>query len=117
MACRYLQFGQADGMIVGGSLIYLDPLATQDRGPMGEAFSKTGKCHTFDAKADGYIRAEGINAVYLNRLDDAIRDGDPIRAVIRGTAVSSDGRTPGLTYPNSESQAAAIRAAYRNAGI
>ena len=104
-------------MIVGGALLYLDPLATQDRGPMGEAFSKSGKCHTFDSKADGYIRAEGVNAVFLKRLDDAIRDGDPIRAVIRGTATNSDGRTPGLTYPNSEAQAAAIRSAYRNAGI
>lgn len=104
-------------MIVGGCLIYLDPRAIQDTGPMGEAFSKTGRCHAFDAKADGYVRAEGINAVYLKRLDDAIRDGDPIRAVIRGSSTNSDGRTPGLTNPNSKAQASAIRAAYRGAGI
>lgn len=63
---------------------------------MKGASSLTGKCHTWDQKADGYIKAEGINAVMLKRLDDAIRDGDPIRAVIRGTATNSDGRTPGI---------------------
>ncbi|KAL9616665.1 MAG: hypothetical protein Q9160_008488 [Pyrenula sp. 1 TL-2023] len=84
---------------------------------MGDAFSRTGKCHTFDAKADGYIKAEGVNAVFLKRLKDAIKDGDPIRAVIRGTATNSDGRTPGIANPSTEAQAAAIRAAYANAGI
>ncbi|KAG7100701.1 Highly reducing polyketide synthase apmlA like protein [Verticillium longisporum] len=117
MACRYLQFQQADAMIVAGALLYLDPSAQQDRGPMNGALSTSGRCHTFDAKADGYMRAEGVNAVYLKRLDDAIRDGDPIRAVIRGSATTGDGRTPSLTQPNPEAQANAIRAAYRNAGI
>ncbi|EEY23012.1 lovastatin nonaketide synthase [Verticillium alfalfae VaMs.102] len=117
MACRYLQFQQADAMIVAGALLYLDPSAQQDRGPMHGALSTSGRCHTFDARADGYMRAEGVNAVYLKRLDDAIRDGDPIRAVIRGSATTGDGRTPSLTQPNPEAQANAIRAAYRNAGI
>ncbi|KAM0323863.1 hypothetical protein ACHAQA_008443 [Verticillium albo-atrum] len=117
MACRYLQFEQADAMIVAGALLYLDPSAQQDRGPMNGALSNSGKCHTFDAKADGYMRAEGINAVYLKRLDDAIRDRDPIRSVIRGSATTGDGRTSSLTQPNPEAQAKAIRAAYRNAGI
>ncbi|PNH30126.1 hypothetical protein VD0004_g1108 [Verticillium dahliae] len=117
MACRYLQFQQADAMIVAGALLYLDPSAQQDRGPMNGALSTSGRCHTFDAKADGYMRAEGVNTVYLKRLDDAIRDGDPIRAVIRGSATTGDGRTPSLTQPNPEAQANAVRAAYRNAGI
>ncbi|RBQ99134.1 hypothetical protein VDGD_07270 [Verticillium dahliae] len=117
MACRYLQFQQADAMIVAGALLYLDPSAQQDRGPMNGALSTSGRCHTFDAKDDGYMRAEGVNTVYLKRLDDAIRDGDPIRAVIRGSATTGDGRTPSLTQPNPEAQANAIRAAYRNAGI
>lgn len=84
---------------------------------MKGASSLTGKCHTWDVKADGYIKAEGVNAVMLKRLEDAIRDGDPIRAVIRGTATNSDGRTPGIASPSSEAQAAAIRAAYSHAGI
>ncbi|EKG11425.1 Beta-ketoacyl synthase [Macrophomina phaseolina MS6] len=84
---------------------------------MKAAASPTARCHAFDAKADGYIKGEAVNAVYLKRLDDAIRDGDPIRAVIRGTATNSDGYTPGIASPSSEAQAAAVRAAYANAGI
>lgn len=88
-----------------------------DTGPIGMAHSPTGRCHTFDAKADGYIKAEAVNAVVIKRLDDAIRDRDPIRAVIRGSATNSDGRTPGIASPSSDAQAAAVRSAYANAGI
>lgn len=81
------------------------------------AFSSSGKCHAFDAKADGYVKAEGVNAILIKRLEDAIRDGDPIRAVIRGSATNSDGRTPGIANPSAKAQAAAIEAAYRHAGL
>lgn len=91
--------------------------STSSDGALRNAHSKSGKCHTFDSNADGYIKAEAINAVVLKRLDDALRDGDPIRAVIRGTANNHNGRTPGIASPSSEDQAQAIRAAYRNAGI
>lgn len=84
---------------------------------MKGASSLSGRCHTFDVKADGYIKAEGVNAVILKRLGDAIRDRDPIRSIIRGSATNSDGRTPGIANPSSEAQATAIRAAYANAGI
>ena len=84
---------------------------------MREAFSPSGKCHTFDAKADGYIKAEGVNALFLKRLEDAIKDGDPIKAVIRGSATNSNGRTAGIANPSMVAQAAAIKAAYANAGI
>ena len=84
---------------------------------MKGASSLSGRCHTFDIKADGYIKAEGVNVVILKRLSDAIRDRDPIRGVIRGSATNSDGRTPGIASPSSEAQATAIRAAYANAGI
>jgi acyl transferase domain-containing protein len=84
---------------------------------MSVANSFSGRCHTFDTKADGYCKAEAINCVYLKRLNDAVRDGDPIRAVIRGSATNSDGHTPGIASPNSEAQAAAIRSAYAHAGI
>ena len=84
---------------------------------MKGASSLSGRCHTFDIKADGYIKAEGVNVVILKRLTDAIRDRDPIRGVIRGSATNSDGRTPGIASPSSEAQASAIRAAYANAGI
>ncbi|MCJ1384548.1 hypothetical protein MMC17_007665 [Xylographa soralifera] len=88
-----------------------------DTGPIGQAHSPSGRCHTFDARADGYIKAEAVNAIILKRLDDAIRDRDPIRAVIRGSSTNSDGRTPGIASPSSDAQAAAVRAAYANAGI
>lgn len=84
---------------------------------MKGAHSLSGRCHTFDVNADGYIKAEGVNAVILKRLDDAVKDGDPIRAVIRGSATNSDGRTPGIASPSAEAQVSAIRAAYANAGI
>ncbi|KAM7207245.1 hypothetical protein V8F20_002511 [Naviculisporaceae sp. PSN 640] len=117
VACRYLDAHQADGMLVAGASLWLTPEHNEEIGMMRMTQSATGKCHSFDAKADGYAKAEGMNVVYLKRLDDALRDGDPIRAVIRGTATNSDGRTPGIASPSAEAQSAAIRAAYANAGI
>ncbi|KAF5878019.1 putative polyketide synthase protein [Botrytis fragariae] len=117
VACRYLDTYQADGMIVAGANIWMNPEHNEEIGMMRMTQSASGKCHTFDAKADGYVKAEAINVVTIKRLDDAIRDGDPIRAIIRGTSTNSAGRTPGLASPSSEAQADAIRAAYANAGI
>ncbi|KAM3551797.1 hypothetical protein ARSEF4850_007696 [Beauveria asiatica] len=103
--------------IIAASNLYLCPEQNQDMGAMRAASSFSGKCHTFDAKADGYCKAEGINTVILKRLSDAIRDGDPIRAVIRGTATNSDGWTPGIASPNAKAQTEAMRAAFSAAGI
>ncbi|KUJ19568.1 uncharacterized protein LY89DRAFT_696039 [Mollisia scopiformis] len=128
IAGRYLQTREVTSAIVAGANLFLrydtvfqssSPLLTMFViiGNMKTAHSLTGRCHTFDKKADGYAKAEAVNAVILKRLDDAIRDGDPIRAIIRGTATNSDGRTPGIASPSSEAQARAIRSAYANAGI
>lgn len=117
VACRYLQAGEIEGAIIGASNLYLVPEQNQDMGAMRAASSFSGKCHTFDAKADGYCKAEGINCVILKRLDDALRDGDPIRAVIRGTATNSDGWTPGIASPNAKAQTEAMRAAFAAANI
>ncbi|KAL4867992.1 hypothetical protein BDV12DRAFT_209443 [Aspergillus spectabilis] len=117
VACRYLQTGQIEGAIVAASNLYLCPEQNQDFGAMRSASSFSGKCHTFDAKADGYCKAEGINTVILKRLSDALRDGDPIRAVIRGTATNSDGWTPGIASPNAKAQTQAMRAAFSAANI
>lgn len=79
--------------------------------------SPDGKCFTFDERANGYGRGEGIGAVILKPLEIALRDNDTIRAVIRGSSVNQDGRTPGITMPSSESQAMNTRAAYKMAGL
>ena len=79
--------------------------------------SFTGRCKTFDASADGYVRGEGCGVLVLKRLSDAQRDGDSILAVIRGTALNQDGRSSGLTAPNGRAQEAVLRAALDNAGL
>ena len=116
-AARHIHTGQAEGAIVAGANLYLSPDQNQDMGAMRHTSSATGKCHTFDAKADGYCKAEAINVVILKRLDAALRDGNPIRAIIRGTSTNSDGWTPGIASPSAEAQAEAIRAAHSAAGI
>ncbi|KAI3391508.1 hypothetical protein diail_7206 [Diaporthe ilicicola] len=117
VACRYLNTREINGALVAGANMYLSPEHVMDSGPMKGAASLSGRCHTFDEKADGYIKAEAVNCVMLKRLSDAVRDGDPIRAIVRGTATNSDGRTPGIASPSSEAQAMATKAAYANAGI
>lgn len=76
-------------------------------------------CHTFDASADGYGRAEGVGALCLKRLDDAVRDGDVIRSVIRSSACNTNGKVPGygITFPSIEGQERVIRHAYERAGL
>lgn len=79
--------------------------------------SPSGISHTFDVDADGYGRGEAINCLYLKLLKDALRDNDPIRAVIRSTVTNHDGKTPNFTNPCPISQEKLIRHAYKIAGI
>ncbi|KAK2601916.1 hypothetical protein QQS21_004507 [Conoideocrella luteorostrata] len=116
IACQSLQNGDCTTAIVAGSSIIIDPTMTMDMSEAG-VLSHTGSCKTFDAAADGFARGEAVNAILLKPLDDALRDGDPIRAVIRSTAVNSDGRTSHIGSPSSESQITLIRRAYERAGI
>jgi hypothetical protein len=74
-----------------------------------------GRCKTFDAAADGYVRGEGCGVVLLKRLSDALADGDAIRAVIRGSAINQDGRSNGITAPNLQAQKAVLQEAVANA--
>lgn len=82
-----------------------------------QALSPDGSCKTFDASANGYARGEGISSIYIKRLDEALRDGNPIRAVIRGSASNADGKTAGISMPNSDAHEALIRQAYKGAGL
>lgn len=102
LACRYLDSGDANGAIVAGCNLYMSPEHNINQSTIIAAASASGRCWSFDARADGYIKAEAINCVVLKRLDDALRDGDPIRAVIRGTSTNSDGWTPGIASPSAE---------------
>ena len=79
--------------------------------------SPTGRCHTFSADADGYVRAEGGGVAVLKRLSDAVADGDPVHAVILASGVGADGRTPGLSLPSARAQEALIRQVHARAGI
>ncbi|KAL4940274.1 hypothetical protein BDV06DRAFT_230416 [Aspergillus oleicola] len=85
-------------------------------GPTG-VLSPDGRCKTFDASADGFGRAEAVNAVLLKPLDEAIRNGDVVRAVIRATTVNNDGRTLILSTPSADAQEELIRQAYKKANI
>jgi acyl transferase domain-containing protein/acyl-CoA synthetase (AMP-forming)/AMP-acid ligase II/acyl carrier protein len=116
MACESLRSAQSDLAIAGGVNLILSPEVTI-------AFSHArmmaadGRCKTFDAKADGYVRAEGAGAVVLKRLSDALRDRDHILALIRGSAVNQDGRTAGIAAPNASAQQSVIREAMAQAGV
>ncbi|KAK9782215.1 putative polyketide synthase [Seiridium cardinale] len=115
-ACSALLSRDCDSAVVAGANLIQSPeqqLATMKAGVL----SKTSTCHTFDSSADGYGRADGIGALIVKRLGDAIRDGDPVRAVIRGTAINSNGRTNGITLPSADGQEAVIRKAYAQAGL
>ena len=79
--------------------------------------SRRGRCFAFDERADGYVRGEGGGVVILRPLEDAISDGNAVRAVIVGTGVNSDGRTIGLSLPNETAQASLLRSVYARAGV
>ena len=79
--------------------------------------SPEGMSHSFDDRANGYGRGEGIGCLIVKRLSDALRDGDTIRAVIRHTGVNADGKTPSITQPSSEAQADLIQRTYAAAGL
>ena len=116
MACEALRCGEADAALAGGVNALLLPdfyIAFSQLGVL----SPDGRCKTFDARANGYVRSEGAGMVMLKRHADAIRDGDDIHCLIRATALNQDGHTDGMTVPNGDAQAALMRRAYEKAGV
>lgn len=116
-ACNALRNNECEGALVGGTNLVLTVDQHMNTAKLG-VLSPDSTCHTFDASANGYGRADGVGAVYLKRLKDALRDGDPIRGVLRSSAVNSNGKVlgVGITYPNQAGQSEVIRHAYRRGG-
>ena len=115
-ACQALRLGECDLALAGGANVLLSP-ATMITFSQSRMLAPDGKCKTFDAAADGYVRGEGCGVIVVKRLADALRDGDRIRAVIRGSAVNSDGASGGLTVPNGVAQQRVITEALECAGL
>jgi len=115
-ACLNLRQGECDMALAGGVNLILSPHFTGSLTNAG-MLAPDGRCKTFDAGANGYVRGEGCGVVVLKRLADAQRDGDSILALVKGSAVNQDGRSNGLTAPNSLSQQAVVRRALENAGV
>ncbi|AGC45620.1 polyketide synthase [Myxococcus stipitatus DSM 14675] len=116
LACQSLRAGESNVALAGGVNLTLSPHSTVYLAQL-RALSKDGRCKTFDASADGYVRSEGCGIVVLKRLSDARRDGDEVLAVIRGSAVNHDGPSSALTVPNGAAQQQVLRAALENAGV
>lgn len=116
LACQALLQKECDLALVSGVTLMLRPRTTLSFARMG-MLSPTGRCHTFDAAADGFVRGEGCGVVALKRMADAVRDGDRVLAVVRGSAVNQDGHSDGLAAPSPAAQLALFRQALVRAEI
>ncbi len=116
LACQALRLGECDLALAGGANVLLTP-ATMITFSNAHMLAPDGRCKTFDAAADGYVRGEGCGVIVIKRLDDAVRDGDRIRAVIRSSAINQDGASGGLTVPNGVAQQRVIADALKRAGL
>ncbi|MGP4111966.1 SDR family NAD(P)-dependent oxidoreductase [Streptomyces sp. 4N509B] len=115
-ACQSLRSGESTLALAGGVHLNLaeeNALGVQAFG----ALSPDGRCYTFDARANGYVRGEGGGLVVLKPLAAALADGDTVHGVIRGSAVNNDGGGDGLTVPRRQAQEACILRAHRQAGV
>ncbi len=115
-AVRALQAGECDMALAGGVSLVLTAESIVSTAELG-VVSPDGRCHTFDARANGYVKGEGVGVVLLKPLAKARADGDPIHAVILGSAANHGGRAHSLTAPNGTAQAALVAAALRGAGV
>ncbi|PGH13809.1 hypothetical protein AJ79_03377 [Helicocarpus griseus UAMH5409] len=115
-AVQSLRRGESDMSIVGGSNLLLNPDNFKAMGSLG-ILSPDGKCFTFDARANGYGRGEGVATIVIKRLRDVVAAGDPIRAVIRETFLNQDGKTETITSPSQAAQIELMRDCYSRAGL
>ena len=110
LACQSLRRRESDHALAAGVNLILSPENSIACSRWG-MLAPDGRCKTFDADANGYVRSEGAGVVVLKRLSDALRDGDSVLAVVRGSAVNQDGPSSGQTVPNGPAQQAVLRAA------
>jgi polyketide synthase PksN len=115
-ACEHLHRGECEMAIVGGVNLYLHPT-----GYIGlsakHMLSHDGKCKSFGADANGFVPGEGVGTILIKKLSKAIKDGDPIHALVRGTSINHGGKTNGYTVPNPNAQTELIRKALDKAGV
>ncbi|MFF8697371.1 type I polyketide synthase, partial [Streptomyces sp. NPDC015144] len=116
LAYESLRRGESALALAGGVNLNIVPESTVGAAKFG-GLSPDGRCHTFDARANGYARGEGAGLVVLKPLSQAIADGDRIHCVIRGSAMNNDGTTDGLTVPGRATQEAVIRQALQRSGV
>ncbi|WP_280466541.1 type I polyketide synthase [Nocardia cyriacigeorgica] len=116
LAIRSLRSGECSLALAGGVNLVLDESVTEMITDL-QALSPDGRCRSFDARANGFVRGEGCGIVVLKRLSDALTDGDRVLAVLRGSAMNSDGRSAGLTAPNPVAQQDMLRQALADAQV
>ena len=116
VACEHILDGRCKTAMAGGVTVMITPDGFIGFSQAG-MLSPEGKCKAFDASANGFVRGEGAGMVLLKKLSDAIADGDPIHAVIIGSAVNSDGHTNGISLPSPEAQANLVHDACVLAGV
>ena len=116
LAAESLRRGESTLALAGGVNLNIIPESTMGMSKFG-GLSPDGRCFTFDARANGYVRGEGGGVVVLKPLSQALADGDPIYCVIAGDAVNNDGASNGLTAPNPRAQEDVLRRAYEQAGV
>ncbi len=116
LACRSLNDGESNLAVAAGTSVSLEPRKFAAGSAEG-MLSPTGRCHAFDAAADGFVVSEGSAVLLLKRLPDAVADGDRVLAVIRGTAANQDGHTVNIATPSVTAQTAVYRAALAVAGV
>jgi acyl transferase domain-containing protein len=116
LACQSIRTGEAKQAVVGGANLILGPEVMMSMS-MLRFLSPDGRSYSFDSRANGYARGEGVGCLVVKPLADALRDGDAIRAVLRNTGANQDGKTSGITLPSRDAQEQLIRRVYSQAQL
>ncbi|WP_342374836.1 amino acid adenylation domain-containing protein [Myxococcus stipitatus] len=116
LACEAIRGGEVSMALAGGVNVSVHPQKYVNLSA-GQFLSTDGRCRSFGAGGDGYVPGEGVGAVLLKSLEQAVRDGDPIHAIIKGSAINHGGRVNGYTVPNPNAQADVVARALSRAGV